>query len=110
LLEDYFFLLGPVRVEVFLGLADGLLDINFDRDFLILAALFLWMTPFLAALSVREIALIIFWVPFSLLATRNADSKEDFMLIFTNVFFLEPLRARLAVFVTGMAKQSFLKR
>jgi len=62
---------------------------------------------FFAARSVREIALMIFLLPFLLLAIRVAASKLARMCLFTSSFFFELLRALLAVLVTGILFSHF---
>lgn len=76
--------------------------INFESWDLILAALFLWITLFLAALSANEIAAIIFSVALLFFATLTATSSFPIISLFMDSLFLEPLRALLAVVVTGI--------
>ncbi len=68
----------------------------------ILAALFLWMIFFLAALSVSEIAFNIAFLPPIFFATRKAASSFETIRLFAFAFLFEPLRALFAVFVIGM--------
>lgn len=75
---------------------------SFESCDLILAALFLWITFFLAARSARDIALIIFSFTLSFFARRMAISSLAMRVLFTDSFFRLPLRARLAVLVTGI--------
>ena len=76
--------------------------INLESWDLILAALFLWITLFLAARSASEIAAVIFSAVLLFLATRVATSSFPRIILFIDSLFLEPLRALLAVVVTGM--------
>lgn len=76
--------------------------INFESWDLILAALFLWITLFLAALSANEIAAIIFSAVLLFFATLTATSSFPIISLFMDSLFLEPLRALLAVVVTGI--------
>lgn len=75
---------------------------SLERLPLILAALFLWITLFLAALSAKEIAAIIFSFDFCLFATLMAISSLVLISLFTNSFLFELRRALFAVWVTGM--------
>lgn len=75
---------------------------SLESELLILAALFLWINFFLAALSAREIAASIFSLPPPFLARRTATSSLDEISLFTKVFLFEDLKALLAVFVTGI--------
>lgn len=68
----------------------------------ILAALFLWMIFFFAARSASEVANLISSLFLDLFARRTAISSFFIKSLFTVVLFLEPLRALLAVFVTGI--------
>jgi len=77
---------------------------NLESVLLILAALFLCITFFLAALSAKDIALRIFSEDFALLATRIETSNFLRMDEFNSDFLLEDLKALLAVFVTGMGR------
>lgn len=65
------------------------------------AALFLWITFFLAALSAREIALRISLEALVFLARRTAKSKLERVLEFILAFLRELFKALLAVLVTG---------
>lgn len=60
------------------------------------------MTFFLAALSASEIATVIFPVVLSFLAILIAASSLLIISLFTDSLTLLPLRALLAVFVTGI--------
>jgi len=82
----------------FLDLGRILLSALFIR-----LALFLWMTILLAALSAKDIALTILSFVGLFFAKRTAASKREATSLLTTVFFFELLRARLAVFVTGIA-------
>jgi len=66
------------------------------------AALFLWITLFLVALSAKEIAVITSFTDFVFFALRTAISSRLIMALFTIRFFLDERRALCAVFVTGM--------
>lgn len=66
------------------------------------AALFLCRTLFLTALSAKEIAFLIFVSFLVFLAKRTEASREVIIVLFTDCFLRLPLRARLAVFVTGI--------
>jgi len=75
---------------------------SFDRADFILAALFLWMIFFLAALAVSEIAFkIASFLPVFFARRKEASSLETIRL-FTFSFLFEPLRALFAVFVIGI--------
>ena len=84
-----------------LALAD-FLGSSFDNWDLILAALFLWITLFLAARSASEIADAIFAAVLVFLATLMAASNFETISLLTDSFFLLPRSARFAVFVTGI--------
>ena len=66
-------------------------------------ALFLWMSLLLAARSAKDIALMILSLVGFFFAKRTAVSRREATSLLTTAFFFEPLRARLAVFVTGIA-------
>lgn len=68
----------------------------------ILAALFLWITFFLAALSAKDTALVTFSAVLLFRATLTATSSLPRIILLIDSLFLEPLRALLAVVVTGM--------
>lgn len=87
------------------------MEVVFDADFaginlaswdLILAALFLWITFFLAARSASETALIIVPSDFLLFAVLIAASSLLTISLFTDSFFVLPLRARFDDLVTGI--------
>lgn len=78
--------------------------ISFVRELLILAALFLWMAFFFAALSANETAAIISFEDLLFFARRTATSNFVTVILLMEAFFLEPLSALLAVLVTGMAR------
>lgn len=59
---------------------------------------------FLAALSASFIAALTFSAVFDFLAIRIAASKDALMEVLIDNFCLEPRRALLAVFVTGMTR------
>lgn len=69
---------------------------------MILAALFLWMAFFLAAWSAKETALMIKSFVLAFLAFLIATSSRDRIILLIFAFCFEPLKALLAVFVTGM--------
>lgn len=69
---------------------------------LILAALFLWIVYFLAALSASEIALRIDSLEGCFFATLIAISSLEIITLLTPAFLADPLKALFAVFVTGM--------
>lgn len=75
-----------------------------DIKLLILAALFLWIAFFFAALSARETAERISLVDLLFFARRTATSKFVIVITFVEAFLFEPRRALLAVLVTGMAR------
>lgn len=96
--ESYF-------LEDFLELEEELLDFSeriLSSLLLILAALFLWMTFFFTALSVRDMAFLTAFFVFSFLALRIAASMFERIRSLTPSFLFEARRALLAVFVTGM--------
>jgi len=89
---------GFTLAAFFLVLGSSLFSAFFIR-----LALFLWMRLVLAALSAKDIALtILSWVGF-FFAKRTAAARREVISLLTTVFFFELLRARLAVFVTGIA-------
>ncbi len=69
---------------------------------LILAALFLWIVCFLEALSAKEIAFRTVSLEGCLRATLTAISSFERMTLLIFAFLADPLKALLAVFVTGM--------
>lgn len=69
---------------------------------LILDALFLCITFFLAARSVNDTAFLIESLVLSFLACLIATSRPAETTLFTRFFLFDPLRALLALFVTGM--------
>ena len=73
-----------------------------ERKDLILEALFLWMVCFLKALSAREIAFKIVFLEGCFLAALTAISSLEMITLFIFAFWNDPLKALLAVFVTGM--------
>lgn len=73
-----------------------------ERVLFIRAALFWWMTFLLLALSTREIAVKIFFLPPFFLAILMAVSRRVRITVLTSSFLLETLSARLAVLVTGI--------
>ena len=75
---------------------------SLDKEDLIRAALFLWMVFFLAARSAREIAFNTGSLVFSFFAFLTAISSPPNITLLTLVFIREPLKALLAVLVTGM--------
>ena len=91
-LEDFFLTCG----------LDFVWGSNLERPDLILAALFLWITCFFAALSTKDIAFCIFSCDFPFLASLRATSRFFLTAELTDSFFFDDLRALLAVFVTGM--------
>lgn len=101
--EDYFFFVFLVFFFEVLALAalKGL-GPSLERVLFILAALFAWMTFFLAALSVSEIAFLIAAGVFFFLASRIATPSRDLILSLTAFFLLEERSALFAVLVTGM--------
>lgn len=66
-------------------------------------ALFLWIIVLLAALSAKEIAVVILSLVGFFFAKRTAASRREAISLLTAAFFFELLRALLAVFVTGIA-------
>lgn len=106
-IEGYFFLVedfldedGLADFDVFLAtepLVKSLLSLLF-----ILAALFLWITWFFSARSAREMATTISFSFLLFFALRTAISRFEMIFLFTDSFLLEPLKALLAVLVTGM--------
>lgn len=74
-----------------------------------LPALFLWITPFFAALSAKETASATLLIVFVFLAARTAISNLLVMALFTSILTLEPLSALFAVFVTGMFNDLIFK-
>lgn len=86
----------------FLVFLEEVLDVFLVTDFLILAALFLWIRPFLAALSANEKTFSMVFFPLVFLADFRAFSNSTAMSLFVSVFLLDTLRALFAVFVTGM--------
>ena len=75
-----------------------------ERRDLILAALFLWITIFFAALSVLDIASRTSSFFPDLNAARIEASSLLLIWLLTVYFLLETRRARFAVFVTGIAQ------
>ena len=61
------------------------------------------MTFFFAALSVRDTAVMISPSFLVFFAKRTAISSFLIISLLTSALFFDPLRARLAVFVTGMS-------
>lgn len=76
---------------------------SFESCDLILAALFLCIAFFLDALSASEIAFMIRSLLLPFLAFLMAISRPTKIDLLTIVFLAEPLKALLAVLVTGMA-------
>jgi len=74
---------------------------SLESALLILAALFLWIKPFLAARSAKETALAISFFFLSFLAALIAISRFARMLVLTLAFFFDALNALFAVLVTG---------
>lgn len=73
-----------------------------DSELFILAALFLWIAFFFAALSTSEMAFTISLAFFLFFANRTAISILDIMWVFTAFFLFEDLSALFAVLVTGI--------
>ena len=72
------------------------------RADLILAALFLWIVCFLEALSAREIAFKTASLEGCLRAALTAISSLEMIDLLIFAFWADPLKALLAVFVTGI--------
>ncbi len=110
-IEIYFFLLflfEVLLVTVFLlfvsALAtDFLPPVSLARPDLILAALFLWMMPFLAVLSVILKAFFILASEGFLLACFKVFLKISLSFLFADSRFLSFLSFFLADFITGIA-------
>ena len=83
-------------------LEEAFLTNNFAIWDLILAALFLWITFLLLALSAKEIALRIFSSLLVFLACRIELSSLLIVSLLTISLARLPLKALLAVFVTGI--------
>lgn len=83
--------------SVFLSVFMSLESWDFMR-----AALFLWITFFLTARSAKETAFLIFSGRGDFFAVLTAISRPLTMILLTASLFFEPLRALLAVFVTGI--------
>ena len=83
-----------------LALADGLASL-LNLDF-ILAALFLWIKPFLTALSTAETAFLTFSVVLLFMASLTASLKVSLKKLLAFVLFLSCLNFFLADFITGM--------
>jgi hypothetical protein len=88
--------------DYFFFLANTFPGNSLDSWDFILAALFLWSACFLAALSVREVAAIIFAAVLPFLAERIAASSLLKTILLIDALTLLPLRALLALLVTGM--------
>ncbi len=73
-----------------------------ERKDLILAALFLWIVCFLKALSAKEIAFKRASLEGCLRAALTAISSLEIIILLIFAFRKDPLKALLAVFVTGM--------
>ena len=73
-----------------------------ERKDLILAALFLWIVCFLEALSAKEIAFKTDSSEGCFLAALTAISSLEIITLLIFAFLADPLKALLAVFVTGM--------
>ena len=78
--------------------------INLDKEDLIRAALFLWMTFFLAARSAREEATLMLSAFLVFFACRIATSSLLIIDVLTRAFLLDDLNALFAVTVTGMSQ------
>jgi hypothetical protein len=76
--------------------------VSLESELFILAALFLWMTFFLAALSVKDIARLTFSCVGLFFTARTAISRLVFILLLTSSFPLCERKALLAVLVTGI--------
>lgn len=97
--EDYFFGADFLIEEGFFVLGNSR-----DSPLLILAALFLWMTFVLAALSASFTAESILADVFCFLAVRTANSSLFLISRLMAAFFFELRRALLAVLVTGIGR------
>lgn len=96
--KSYFFL----RCLTFLGLEGLCFGRSLERVLFTLAALFLWITLFLAARSTRDIVFKTASFVLVLLAVRIAISTPLIMSLLTTSFLFEDLKALLAVLVTGI--------
>lgn len=76
---------------------------SLERLLLILAALFLWMTFFLAALSASDIAFRILALVLCLDAALIAASRLLLIILLTDLFLPAERNALLAVLVIGMS-------
>ena len=81
---------------------DCFLGKSLARVDLIRAALFLWIVCFLEALSAKETAFRIDSFEGCFLAALTAISSLEMITLFIFAFWNDPLKALLAVFVTGM--------